>query len=590
MTPRLSLLCCAGFAAEFRGAVAALNRADIDVASFPVRCGRPPVDAAELRALLPDDAGDAVALGNACLHCMADNPAGFPGMRTERVAQCFDLVAGQQIVADALAARAYLVTPSWLAEWPERLRGLGVTPADAPAFFGEFATEVLLLDTGVDTGATAHLAAFGNVVRLPVRRLGVGLDTVRAHVVRLALEWQYRRACSAFEQEGRRRAAQVADNVAALDMLARLATTEREADAVAEIEELFRTLFAPAALHYVSVENDLRKPSATIPEATLAAMLALADEYALTPAGDGFILRIGHGGTTLGIVAAERLAFPAHRERYLNFALALAGVCGLAVANARNRRRLIEMEKMASLAYVVAGVAHEVNTPLGVALTAASTIAQQSRRLAERFAARKMTQSELDQYLAATNAGTGLIGHNLERIGRLVDTFRQVAVERRTADRSSFRLRECVDDVVRSFGARLDPAHVSVTIEVSPDLVVESTRDDWITILVNLVGNSLKHGFRGRAHGAIVIRADAEAQRLHFEYRDDGAGMAPATLARVFDPFFTTDLQSGMGLGMHLVYNLVSHRFSGSIDCASAPGEGVAFRIDVPLHPSKESS
>ena len=106
---------------------------------------------------------------------------------------------------------------------------------------------------------------------------------------------------------------------------------------------------------------------------------------------------------------------------------------------------------------------------------------------------------------------------------------------------------------------------------------------DWASIFINLISNSLKHGFKGQEHGRIEIRiARNDKNRLCVDYRDDGTGIQPEVLARIFDPFFTTDIQQGMGLGMHLVYNLVTHRMGGTIRCESAPGEGVHFHIEVP--------
>jgi signal transduction histidine kinase len=114
-------------------------------------------------------------------------------------------------------------------------------------------------------------------------------------------------------------------------------------------------------------------------------------------------------------------------------------------------------------------------------------------------------------------------------------------------------------------------------------LEIESYADDWHTIFLNLISNSLRHGFKGRAGGLIRIHIAVQSNRLKLDYSDDGNGIAPEVLARIFDPFFTTDLQQGMGLGMHLVYNLITHRLGGSIDCDSQSGLGVSFHITIPL-------
>lgn len=247
------------------------------------------------------------------------------------------------------------------------------------------------------------------------------------------------------------------------------------------------------------------------------------------------------------------------------------------------QKKLVAAEKMASLGTLVAGVAHEINNPLGVGLLAAGTLHDESSHLAQRFAARTMTQSDLTQFLDLAATSTGLIRQNLERIGRVITSFRQVAVQGTSSEKTMVHLRDFLEDVIRALGDRLPTERVTVQIECPAELAIESDAGDLAIIFTNLIGNSLQHGFKGRERGVIDIRITRQAGKLHIDYRDNGVGMTPHTLARVFDPFFTTDLQNGMGLGMHLVYNLITHRIGGSISCESQPGNGVCFHIEVNL-------
>lgn len=247
------------------------------------------------------------------------------------------------------------------------------------------------------------------------------------------------------------------------------------------------------------------------------------------------------------------------------------------------QKKLVEAGKMASLGILVAGVAHEINTPLGVGLLAVGSLNDQSSDLAKRFAARNMTQKDLTQYLDMAGTSTDLIRQNLERIARLIKAFRQVAVQGEPSEKSMVRLRDFLDDVIRSHGGRLPTDRVTVQIDCAADLEIKSDAAGLNNIFINLIGNSLQHGFKGRERGVIDIRVTQNAKKLRIDYRDDGVGMSPEALARVFDPFFTTDLQNGMGLGMHLVYNLITHLMGGSIKCESQPGRGVCFHIELPL-------
>lgn len=584
VTTTLCILSCHNFQAEVNAAIAAEGWDDVMACGFPARCGRPPISWDELRSLLPDNCSQVVLLGRACLNTLGAPPAGFPPVRIERQEQCFHLVAGRTLVDEAISSGAYLITSTWLADWPAQLRALGFEPAQAGEFFNDFARELVLLDTGLDPQTTTHLASLQKELNLPTRRIAVGLDYLRLLLSRIVLDWRLEQVQRNSCQQNRRHIAELADYVAAMDLLTRLAKTQTESDTINTIEELFQMLFAPAALHYLRIENDVQVPCSSIPAPMLDALHALSGEYAWTPDGNGFLLRISHGEERLGLIAVDHLAFPAYRQRYLNMALAVTGICGLAIANARNRRRLMEAEKMASLSILVAGVAHEINTPLGVGLTATSTLQEQSRQLAERFSAHSMTQTDLAHYLDTAETSTALIRQDLERIAHLIDTFRQVAVEGKPLDTRSFRLRACTEEVIRSLGDRLPAQQVAVHIDCDPELEIDSTPGDWVSIFTNLINNSLRHGFKNQERGTINMQISRDEKNLlRVDYRDDGAGIAPEVLSRIFDPFFTTDLQQGMGLGMHLVYNLVTHRMGGLIRCESRPGKGVLFHIEIPL-------
>lgn len=583
MSDRLCFLSCHNVHAEVGAGVTAEGWDDVLAVAFPARCGRPPVSWDELRPLLPKDCGQVVVLGRSCLTNLGEPPADWPPTRIAPVAQCFYLVAGETLVDAEISGGSYLITPAWLADWRGQLQAMGFAPEQAGEFFQDFARELVLLDTGLDPQATSRLTELHEALQLPSRRIPVGLDYMRQRLARLVLEWRLHEAQRASTDQARRHAGELADHVASMDMLVQLARTQHETEAIDTIADLLRMLFAPAALYYLKVENSIPLPRAPIPDEILAALNKLHADHAWTPDGQGFLLRIGHGEETLGLIAIDRLAFPAYRERYLNLALAVTGVCGLAIENARNRQRLLEAEKMASLGILVAGVAHEINTPLGVGIAAASALQKQSQHLAERFAARSMTQSELTHYLDTAGTSTGLICQNLERIGHLIDAFREVAVAGKSQQKRSIGLRGCLDDVIRSLGEQLPADRVTVQIDCAADLEIESVAGDWVSIFLNLIGNSLKHGFKGRARGVIDIRIARDAKKLRLDYRDDGVGLTPEALARIFDPFFTTDLQHGMGLGMHLVYNLITHRMGGSIQCESTQGNGVCFHIEIPL-------
>lgn len=593
--PELCFVGCSHFHGEVAAAVATEGWEGVQAVAVPARCGRPPLRWDEIATALPPGCNQVVLMGRACLAGLADEtgritpPAGLPPVQVQRLAQCFHLVAGPQQVAQAIAAGGHLVTPGWLAHWRKHLADMGL-PADmAAGFFHEHAREVVLLDTGVNAQAADDLADFAAAVALPTRRLAVGLDSLRP----LLAQWRAQALCDAAQAQlqqvqatataqAQQHRQELADQACGIDLLRRLTQVQHEAEAVEAITELLGMLFAPRAVAYLRVEGEATTPVGEADTALLAELQALQQDLAFTADGQGFMLRLA-GKEMVGKLAVHGLAFPEHRQRYANLALALAGPCALAIEGTRLRRRLLQAEKMASLGVLVAGVAHEINTPLGVDLMAVSSLQMQTRTLAGRFAAHSMTQADLQRYLRQAEDETTLIRANLERMGALVDAFRAVAVGGQAPRKTRFGLRECLDDVLRSLGARLPRDRVQVGIDCDPALQVHSHRADWASIFGNLVTNSLKHGFVPQGAGRIHIAAAVHGDMLHLDYRDDGQGMAAQTLARLFDPFFTTDPAQGMGLGMHLVFNLVSQRLDGSIRCHSAPGQGVHMHIETPL-------
>jgi signal transduction histidine kinase len=253
--------------------------------------------------------------------------------------------------------------------------------------------------------------------------------------------------------------------------------------------------------------------------------------------------------------------------------------------------RLIEAEKMASLGTMVAGIAHEINTPVGVGVLAASTLQNQTRDLTTSFAERRMTQSDLRGYLEASGAGTALIATSLERIGKLIASFRRVAVNRhiQSPQAQPIAIAECLRTTLASFGERLLKGPFQVQVNCSESLVMQGYSGDLESVFTNLIANSLQHGFKGRTQGCIHITVQQHDNRLHIEYRDNGNGLSAEASKRVFDPFFTTDMQGGMGLGMHLVYNLLTQRMGGSISVGPNIYAGACFLIEVPTQAEPEN-
>ncbi|MCK4853355.1 MAG: HAMP domain-containing histidine kinase, partial [Bacteroidales bacterium] len=163
-----------------------------------------------------------------------------------------------------------------------------------------------------------------------------------------------------------------------------------------------------------------------------------------------------------------------------------------------------------------------------------------------------------------------------------VQSFKQVSVDQSTEQQRNFRLKEYSEDVIRSLYPRLKGKKIDINFDIDEKLELNSYPGAYSQILTNLVLNSLVHGFDGKDEGRITLTAKRNRNSLLLEYSDDGRGIEPGLKDRIFEPFFTTDKKIGTGLGLHIVYNLVTQKLNGSISCSSDPGKGIQFHIRLP--------
>jgi signal transduction histidine kinase/ligand-binding sensor domain-containing protein len=248
------------------------------------------------------------------------------------------------------------------------------------------------------------------------------------------------------------------------------------------------------------------------------------------------------------------------------------------------QQKLIETEKMASLGTLVAGVAHEINTPVGIGVTAASHLHEETRRFGIAVSEHTLTHSGLLRYRDMVVEATDLILRNLERASHLIRSFKQVAVDQSSEERRLIEVGPYLNEVLFALGPKLKRTAHHITVEAEGQLSAHIYPGALYQIIVNLINNSLAHAFAPDQVGHIVIRVQRHAAELHLLYQDDGMGMDEATTRRVFEPFFTTKRgQGGSGLGMHIVYNLVTQMLRGTIKVRSAPGQGVAVEIRFPV-------
>ena len=268
-------------------------------------------------------------------------------------------------------------------------------------------------------------------------------------------------------------------------------------------------------------------------------------------------------------------------------------VIRLAAVESRQRARaieaaqqsLIQAEKLASLGALVAGVAHEINTPIGIGLTAASTLQDLTVDIRRQITDGALRKADLLAFLAMAGETSQLLVTHMHRAAELVQSFKQIAVDRTTAGRRRFMLRTYLDEVLVSLHPITKRGRVSVQLDCPDDLLLDTYPGALSQVVVNFVMNSMTHAYDGNAEGrlSLTIRR-VDDDQIELTYADDGCGIAPENLPNIFDPFFTTRRgRGGSGLGLHIVYNIVTVTLGGRIEVESRLGWGTRFTLVLPI-------
>jgi PAS domain S-box-containing protein len=246
---------------------------------------------------------------------------------------------------------------------------------------------------------------------------------------------------------------------------------------------------------------------------------------------------------------------------------------------------LIEAEKLAALGRLVAGVAHEVNNPVGISLTVASSLERKIALFAEEVARGELRRSSLNDFVESNRDAAAQLVANLNRAAELIQSFKQVAADRNYSDQRTFDLADLTEQVVMSLKPALRKQNLSLTVDCEPNLTMNSFPGPYGQVLTNLFFNAVAHAFPGGGGGGavkIVARADGD-DHVEIQFSDNGCGMSPDVRRRAFDPFFTTRRdQGGTGLGLHIVYSIVTNRLGGRISLNSESGEGTRIQIVLP--------
>ncbi len=249
-----------------------------------------------------------------------------------------------------------------------------------------------------------------------------------------------------------------------------------------------------------------------------------------------------------------------------------------------SQKQLVESEKMASLGQLVAGIAHEINTPVGIGVTASSHLKKTTSKIKSLLEKNEMTRSALEEYFEEATEISNIILQHLNRTSDLVKSFKQVSADQTSRDKRKFDVKEYLGDIILSLRPKLKRTSIVTQINCPDSIILDSYPGAFAQIITNLIINSLIHGYDDGENGIISIDVTNTGDQVQIILRDNGKGIPRENLGKIFDPFYTTKRGSGgTGLGLHIVYNLVSQSMKGTITCESVEGEGAGFIIKLPI-------
>ncbi|MDA7817079.1 sensor histidine kinase [Sulfurimonas sp.] len=246
------------------------------------------------------------------------------------------------------------------------------------------------------------------------------------------------------------------------------------------------------------------------------------------------------------------------------------------------QEELVQTEKMASLGRLVAGVAHEINTPIGVGVTAASHLHKETKNFEKNYKAENITKTSFEDFIDVSLQSSEMILANLDRAAKMIHNFKQISVDQSSDEVREFDIKEYIDSVISSLKPVLKTTSHNIEVLCESDFVIESNPGVLSQIFSNLIMNSVIHGFDNISNGNIQIEVVKKSQGIQIIYTDDGKGMSKENLKKIFDPFFTTKRsQGGSGLGTHIIFNLITQKLFGTITAQSEEGNGLKYIIDL---------
>ncbi len=294
-----------------------------------------------------------------------------------------------------------------------------------------------------------------------------------------------------------------------------------------------------------------------------------------------------------GVIGVQSFHKHAYQSTDLDILRTLASYVGIALDNAEaylqlqeTQAQLVEREKLAALGSLVAGVAHELNTPLGNSLLIASSIEDSVQRMSETIEGGSVKRSDFKNFAERCVDACTLLMRSLHTSANLVSSFKQVAVDQASAQARVFDLKKTTTEIIATMMNQVRQSEHQLLIDIPDHIAMHSYPGSYGQVLINLLQNAMLHGFEGRKHGVMKISACLlTPERVQIKFEDNGVGIKEENLNRIFEPFFTTKLgHGGSGLGLNVTYNIVTSLLGGQIRVDSVIGQGTVFTLELPVN------
>lgn len=594
----ISIICiavCRSFAPEAAVALKQLACENVILVTYPDRCGRPPLNYNELKQIISGipNIKRLELVGGCCLSELNSPPPDFPPCGMHRFSNCFELAASKTMISALLNEGSYLVTPGWLLDWQRHVEEWGFSTRElASEFFTDFTRQVALLDTEISAQSQKHLQEFSDYVGLSLKTLPIGIDLLKSRLEAIINGAK----ADLLDENEKKSQKQSAEYAVALDMLSKLSQSVDEEEIMANIRNLYQMLFAAKDVFFTDANDNLQDFS-----------------YSILPSKDGFVLPITSANKVLTVATVSGVAMPCYIAQYLSLALSTTAVCGLALHKARlfreiaekkveleeanrhlrkNHEQMLRQEKMASIGQLAAGVAHEINNPIGFITSNLATLAKYLDRIADYQSMADATMPIKDSRLLAVRKelkfdyvmtdAAALIMESLDgatRVKNIVNDLKNFS-SIKNEEPSSIDLNRCVESAINMVKAdikQVDGLHYNFgTLPL-----IQGFSQQLTQVFLNLLLNAIDAISENA--GVISIKTWRHKTSVFATVSDTGCGIPEELLPKIFDPFFTTkDVGSGTGLGLSISFDTIK-KHGGQLTVESREGRGTIFTVRLPI-------